>query len=510
MNRIKRLIKNRSVITGIMLIIQLLILSVVIFQFEDQFVYFYTISKCISVVVMLHIINNDSNPAYKIAWLIPIGLLSIFGSLLYIIFGKKPLSKRKRRKMRSMGFYYKMSADSGAAVLKKLEGENEDAALQSGYLNHAADSPPYQGTETRFFPLGEEQFAAMMEDMEQAKRFIFLEYFIITPGVMWNSMLELLERKAKEGVDVRLIYDDFGCTFNLPGKYDQQLEARGIQTCIFNRFRPVLSPRFNNRDHRKICIVDGMIGYTGGLNLADEYINAIERFGHWKDCGVRLKGEAVWGLTTMFLYTWSEMRNGKEDFTLYRPPTLLEPVENDGYVQPFMDSPLDSEAVSETVYLNLINRAKQSVYISTPYLNPDSELMTALMTAAKCGVDVRIVVPHIPDKKFVHALTKSYYPVLVEAGVRIYEYTPGFIHAKTVVVDQKYGLVGTINLDYRSLFLHYECGVWMYQSQAVGQLYEDYCAMLPKCEEITIEECRSRPFYTRIRHSVLRVFAPLI
>ena len=509
MNQIKRWITNRSVVTGIILGLQLLVLTVVIFVFQDQFVYFYTLSKLISVIVILHIINNDSNPAYKIAWLIPIALLSIFGSLLYIIFGKKPISKRKQREMKNKGLYYKMASDSGADVLEKLKEESEDAALQAGYLQNALDFPLYQGTETMFFSLGEEQFACMMEEMAQAKRFIFLEYFIITPGTMWDSMLELLEQKAKEGVDVRLLYDDFGCTFSLPADYDQQLEKKGIQTCIFNRFKPVLSPRFNNRDHRKMCIIDGQVGYTGGLNLADEYINVIERFGHWKDCGVRLHGEAVWSLTMMFLHTWEEVRGCKEDFEVFRP-RFLEPVPDDGYVQPFMDTPLDSQAVSKTVYLNLISRAKRSIYINTPYLNPDNELMTALITSAKCGVDVRIVVPHIPDKKFVHALTKSYYPVLVEAGVKIYEYTPGFMHAKTIVIDQECGMVGTINLDYRSLFLHYECAVWMYRCQAIHQLYEDYCAMLPQCEEITVKMCRSRPFYTRLRHSVLRVFAPMI
>ena len=511
MKRILQLITSRCVIVAALMALQLLAIYCMTLIFQDQFVYFYAACKVISICIVLYIINNNSNPAYQIAWLIPICVLSIFGSLLYLIFGKSQASKRAQKRMRKMDTRYKREIDQREGALAKLRAEDEEAALQSNYLQQAAGVPPYQNTETTFFPTGESQFAAMVEAMQKAQRFIFLEFFIINKGMVWDTVLSLLAQKAKEGVDVRVMYDDVGCMFTLPADYDKQLEQMGIKACVFNRFKPILSPRFNNRDHRKICVVDGNVGFTGGINLADEYINAIEKYGHWKDCGVSLKGEAVWSLTVMFLSAWNDIRKENEDFGRFRPLLLpMEPVKAEGYVQPFTDTPLDNEAVGETVYLNLVNRAKHYVYISTPYLIPGNEMITALCTAAKSGVDVRIVTPHIPDKEFVHALTRSYYPVLVEAGVRIYEYTPGFIHAKTFVVDDAYGVVGTINLDYRSLFLHYECAAWMYRTQAVMQLKEDYLPMLDRCEEITLESCRNRPWYTRLRHSILRVFAPLM
>ncbi len=510
MKKFLKHITSRCAIVAAFMILQLLAVFVVFTVFQNEFVYFYAFFKFISICVILHIINNDSNPAYKIAWLIPIGILSIFGSLLYLIFGKNRISKRAQKKMRRVESRYKMAIDSREGDLAALREENEEVALQSSYLQRAAGVPPYRNTETTFFGEGADQFAAMVREMEQAKRFIFLEFFIIEAGIVWNTILELLVRKVKEGVDVRVMYDDVGCLLTLPKDYDKQLEQMGIKACVFNRFKPVLSPSFNNRDHRKICVVDGIVGFTGGMNLADEYINAVEKYGHWKDCGVSLKGEAVWSFTLMFLSAWGHARGITEEFGLFRPAIPEHPIEAQGYVQPFTDTPLDNEAVGQTVYLNLVSRAKRYVYISTPYLIPDNEMITALITAAKCGVDVRIVTPHIPDKGFVHALTRSYYPVLVEAGVKIYEYTPGFIHAKTFVVDDACAVVGTINLDYRSLYLHYECAAWMYQSRAVLQLKTDYIAMLDVCQEVALESCRNRPWYTRLRHSVLRIFAPLL
>lgn len=328
---------------------------------------------------------------------------------------------------------------------------------------------------------------------------------------MWNSILEILEEKVKQGVEVRLIYDDMGCMFTLPYQYDKKLREKGINACVFNPFAPVLNSGFNNRDHRKICVIDGYIGFNGGINLADEYINEYEKYGHWKDTAVILEGDAVWNLTVMFLSVWNYIHGTTEDYEKYRPNVYQkEKFSADGYIQPYMDSPLDDETVGENVYFNLINNAKDYVYITTPYLIIDNEMMTALSTAAKSGIDVRIITPYVPDKWYVHAVTRAHYEALTENGVKIYEYTPGFIHAKTFVVDDSYSVVGTINLDYRSLYLHFECGTWMYQTDCVMQMKEDFLKTLEVCQPVTLEDCRRVKWYRKIGRSILRIFAPLM
>ena len=382
---------------------------------------------------------------------------------------------------------------------------------QSEYIRRITGAPPSQNTSVEYLPLGELKFARMLEELEKAEHYIFLEYFIIQEGRMWDPILEVLERKAKAGLDVRVMYDDLGCMMTLPPHYKRVLEEKGIRCCVFNPFVPVLSSRLNNRDHRKICVIDGHTGFTGGINLADEYINAYPKHGHWKDTAVLLRGDAVWSLTLMFLSLWDYVRGTRDDYALYHPRRYQrEPVASDGVVQPYTDSPLDDEAVGETVYLNLINKADRYVYITTPYRIISSEMITALATAAKSGLDVRIITPHVADKWYVHAVTRAYYEVLIEAGVRIYEYTPGFIHAKTFTVDDEYGVVGTINLDFRSLYLHFECAAWLYRCSCIPKMREDFMQTLAVSQEVTLEECRGVGLVTRVVRSVLRVFAPLM
>jgi cardiolipin synthase len=330
---------------------------------------------------------------------------------------------------------------------------------------------------------------------------------------MWQTILDILEKKAAEGVDVRLIYDGFGCLTTLPNKYYETLRKKGIKCVVFNPFRPLLNVIQNNRDHRKLCIIDGHTGFTGGINLADEYINQKKRFGHWKDTAIMLKGEAVWNMTIMFLHMWHVITNKKEEgpYENYYPYTYHpEPFAGDGFVQPFCDTPLDNETVGENVYLNIINRAKRYVYICTPYLIIDNEMVTALMLAAKSGIDVRIMTPGIPDKKMVFLLTQSYYEQLLEAGVKIYEYMPGFLHSKTFVCDDEIGVVGTINLDYRSLYLHFEDGVWMYRNSVIADIKKDFVDTMEYCNPISLEFCRSRKLPVRIMQNVLRLVAPML
>ena len=509
MKKILRFITQRVVITALLIVLQALLLFGFIWKLDNYFVYFYAGSVLLSLLITLGIINSKSNPAYKIAWLIPILLFPVFGGLVYLLFGSDRTGRYLRKKLQGIG----TEMDNVIGEAHRRSGAEQlppDAANQSRYISHCAYCPPYQNTTTEYLPLGEVKFERMVEELKKAKHYIFLEYFIIQEGKMWNTILDILRQKAAEGVDVRVIYDDMGCIMILPTGYDKTLEQMGIKCRIFNPFVPILSSRFNTRDHRKICVIDGNVGFTGGINLADEYINAYEKHGHWKDTSILLKGEAVFNLTVMFLSMWDYLdgTTGKTDYSRYYPTVWDENAK--GYVQPFADNPLDDEAVGETVYLNLINKAKRYVYITTPYLILSSEMITALTSAAKCGVDVRIITPHIPDKWYVHAVSRSHYQTLIEAGVKIYEYTPGFIHAKTFVVDDDYAVVGTINLDYRSLYLHFECAVWMYQTPSVAQVRDDFFKTQQISQEITLEECRSLSFPRRLGRSVLRVFAPLM
>ena len=509
MKKILRFITQRVVITALLIVLQALLLFGFIWKLDNYFVYFYAGSVLLSLLITLGIINSKSNPAYKIAWLIPILLFPVFGGLVYLLFGSDRTGRYLRKKLQGIG----TEMDNVIGEAHRRSGAEQlppDAANQSRYISHCAYCPPYQNTTTEYLPLGEVKFERMVEELKKAKHYIFLEYFIIQEGKMWNTILDILRQKAAEGVDVRVIYDDMGCIMILPTGYDKTLEQMGIKCRIFNPFVPILSSRFNTRDHRKICVIDGNVGFTGGINLADEYINAYEKHGHWKDTSILLKGEAVFNLTVMFLSMWDylDSTTGKTDYSRYYPTVWDENAK--GYVQPFADNPLDDEAVGETVYLNLINKAKRYVYITTPYLILSSEMLTALTSAAKCGVDVRIITPHVPDKWYVHAVSRSHYQPLIEAGVKIYEYTPGFIHAKTFVVDDDYAVVGTINLDYRSLYLHFECAVWMYQTPSVAQVRDDFFKTQQISQEITLEECRSLSFPRRLGRSVLRVFAPLM
>ena len=504
------LITHRVFALGVLIFLQAVALVVMIWRFNDYFVFFYAICILISLSVVLWMVNNRSHPAYKLAWTIAIMLFPIFGGFFYLFFGANRLSRRMKNKM---GKVTKEMADALpiiSEVFTNLQQENMTAFRQAYYIANYSYNPIYKNTLTEFLPSGEKKFARMLEELEKAQRYIFLEYFIIQPGKMWDGILSVLVAKAQQGLEVRVIYDDVGCILKLPPKYNETLEEMGIKCSVFNPVLPILTSRLNNRDHRKICVIDGRVGFTGGINLANEYINAVEKHGHWRDTAIMLKGEAVFSLTAMFLSVWDYLRDIKEDYLLFRPQETFPPAYDDGYVQPFADNPLDDEPVGQTVYLNLITKAEDYLYINTPYLIIDDEISTALCAAAKSGVDVRIMTPHIADKWYVHAQTQSYYEVLLESGVKIYEYTPGFNHAKTFVVDDKYGVVGTINLDYRSLYLHFECGVWLYRTKSVLEIKEDFLKTLEVGTSISLYDCYQISWYRRLGRSILRAFAPLM
>ncbi|MGV3026040.1 cardiolipin synthase [Clostridium thermobutyricum] len=511
MRKIFEFLLSRLVIFGFLLFFQVIILLFIVWQLAEAFIYIYIPLLIISGLVVIYIISRRDNPSYKLAWTIPVLIFPIFGGLIYLIFGGKKINLKFRKKIaRAYNEAIKVSVQD-PEIIKELEKENKHAANQAKYTSKYALSPVYKNTTTEYLSPGEKFFERLLEELEKAEKYIFMEYFIIHEGKMWDAILEVLERKVKEGVDVRMLYDDVGCLRILPYRYDEVLRKKGIKCHVFNRFVPFLSVILNNRDHRKITVIDGHTGFTGGINLADEYINEIVRFGHWKDSSIMLKGEAVWNLTVMFLQMWSYESKTKVDYEKFKPQTKNnECFIDDGYVQPYGDSPLDEEIVGENIYLGIITKAKDYVYINTPYLIIDNELVTALTLAAKSGVDVRIVTPHIEDKWYVHMLTRSYYPQLIESGVKIYEYTPGFIHSKTVVSDDEVATVGSINFDYRSLYLHFECGVWLYKTKSVLQIKEDYLETLKICTPITLEMSKDVSWLKKIVTAVFRVFAPLM
>ena len=515
MNFLSKLIKrvfNRTVVCVLGIALQVFYLISLFWSLGTMYTYSYLAFSILGVILALYIVNRDINPSYKIAWIIPILVVPVFGSMFYLFFGNNHSGDRLRKKMNRFNEECKLMLPQDEALIENLHKDTRVVEKQANYLYNYGGYPVYQNTTTTYFPLGEAKFNTLLEELEKAERFIFLEYFIIEEGKMWNAILEILRRKASEGVDVRVIYDDIGCLFTLPYKYDQQLEKMGIKCKVFNQFKPIFSAKMNNRDHRKILIIDGHTAFNGGINLADEYINAIEKHGHWKDTAVMLKGEGVWSFTMMFLTMWNFLNNTKPDnYAMYMPqPEEISEFKSDGYVIPFTDSPLDDEPVGENVYLNIINDAKEYVYITTPYLIIDNEMQTSLILAAKSGIDVRIITPHVPDKWFVHAVTRAHYKTLVKYGVRIYEYTPGFIHAKNFVSDDSVAVVGTINLDFRSLYLHFECATWMYKTHSVLDVKKDYLETLEKCQEITYQDCLKENVFKRIGRAVLRLFAPMM
>ncbi len=508
MRNLTKLVFSRVVIVSLLILVQLGVLLVGMLKFQEYWRWFSLVLRVISVAAILVIISDKTDPAYKMAWIIPILALPVFGLLLYLLFGGNRLSLRIKRKMASFNRVLRSSLREDPAVMERLGALSPGAARQAHYLSETSYGPVYENTEAEYFPLGDTAFPRMLAELRRAERYIFIEYFIIGSGKMWDAIFEILKEKAAAGVDVRVIYDDFGCITVLPMHFRQELAAVGIQCAVFNPYIPILSSRLNNRDHRKFLIVDGKVGFTGGINLADEYINEKERFGHWKDNAILLRGDAVWSMTVMFLSMWNYIHGNVEDVSRYRPAPF-ETVGR-GFVQPYADSPLDFERVGENVYLSLIATAKRSIYITTPYLIPDSTMIGALCTAARAGIDVRIITPRIPDKKYAYALTRANYEILIEAGVRIFEYVPGFIHAKTFWVDGEFATVGTVNLDFRSLYLHFEDGVWMYKSDCLRDIERDFEQTFAVSEEITLDFCRKTGRPTRLWRAVLRIFAPLM
>lgn len=506
----KRLINtlfSKPMMTAYIILFELFLLYLLLSLLSANSKILTVVFKIISILVVIYIYNRHDNPGYKLAWITIILIVPTFGGLLYIMFGGKKVPKELRRTVKDSKQHTEGLLIQKEEVMDQLKNESLEAAKQANYFMKYAGYPCYQKTQTTFIESGEKYYETMITELKKAEKFIFLEYFILEEGKMLNDILDILEEKAKAGVDVRLLYDDAGCIVKVKEGFDAKLRKRGIQCKIFNPITARLAIQMNNRDHRKITVIDNKVGFTGGINLADEYMNEKMVFGHWRDQGIMIKGEAVSNLTIMFLQFWDHGANEKSDYVYFTPSFEAE---DDGYVVPFSDSPTDDESVGESSHLNLIHSAKKYIYIQTPYLILDNVMRDSLELAGKNGIDVRIMVPAIPDKKLVNQVTKSNYQTLLESNVRIYEYTPGFVHAKTLVSDDELGIIGSINLDYRSYFLHFECGVWMYKSKAIESCRDDFLKTLDSCHEITIEEYMKTNVLLRILRSILNLFSPLL
>lgn len=509
MRKLLQFVLNRVFITALIVLLQVGFFLLELFQWANHYVEIALALRVLSIFIVLYLIWKPNNPAVKLAWIVPILIFPLFGGILYLAFGHVIISRKLRNSMRLSDEMMRDNMPDNENVMQKLEAENPAIANQSHYLHVFSGTPVWENTNTVYYPDGLSYWKQLLLDLETAQRFIFLEYFILGEGVMWNEILNILEKKVKQGVEVRLIYDDVGSVFKLPKGYDQKMEQKGIKCVAFNKLIPLMTIILNNRDHRKIVVIDGKIGYTGGINLADEYINYETVYGYWKDAGIRIEGEAVWNFTAMFLQMWNISRGTDEDSGPYRY-YYTEKIEAEGYVQPYGDTPFDDETVGENVYLNMIGYAKKYFYAFTPYLITDNEMCTALKLAAKRGVDVRIVTPGIPDKKTIYWLTQSNYQNLIQAGVKIYQYTPGFIHSKCVLCDDELAAVGTINFDYRSFYHHFECGVLLYRADAIAELKKDMEDTFAVSEKIDIEWCRKKFMKLNVIGPILKLFSPLL
>ena len=505
-----RLLMSKYGFSIIIMLLELFLVFAAFFYFNQLVPNWLSALVIVSLYIgtILAIVNRNMPPESKVTWLL-FAVVPVFGFLLYLMIGERRLSKKEIQQLEKMDSM-KFREDNSYDLRVELKQENKSAfGIVKSLLSMDHNADVYDGTASQYFPLGEEMFEAMLDDLRSAKKFIFLEFYIIDPGLMWNRILEILVDKVQQGVEVKLLYDDIGCMATLSGDYTKRLRKMGIDAHKFNKVIPRMTVAYNNRDHRKILVVDGQVGYTGGINLADEYINHIVRFGHWKDGGVRLEGRAVKALTRLFLMNWYINRGEITDFDRYHFDS--QRVEGKGLYIPYGSGPkpIYKEQVGKAVYQNIINQAIDYVYITTPYLIIDYDLTEDIKNAAMRGVDVRIVTPFIPDKKLIQIVTRGAYPDLLEAGVKIYEYTPGFIHSKNVISDDELAVVGTINFDYRSLVHHYENAVLMYQTETIADIKQDFEDLFDVSKEISLETLQNS-WYQRLLKEIMQLFAPLL
>lgn len=490
-------------------LIQTFILVGIYVKFQSFIPYYTVISSSFVIIMLLYLFNVEMNSSAKMTWMAVIMIVPIFGAAL-LLYTKMDLGHRALKyRLNKIISNTKKTIPQNPATIERLAKEDEGMVAIGKYLSRSGCFPVYENSGVTYFKSGEEKFKELLVQLRKAKKYIFLEYFIIDEGEMWGKVLEILAEKVKEGVDVRVMYDGTCEMSLLPHNYPKMLKKLGIKCRIFAPLTPFFSTLYNYRDHRKILIIDGHTAFTGGINLADEYINKIDRFGHWKDTAVMIKGNAVKSFILMFLQMWN-MYERIPEFEKYLNYDIKKKYATKGFVIPYGDIPLDDDKVGEIVYMDILNRATKYVHIMTPYLILDGEMETALKFAAERGVDVKIILPGIPDKKYAFALAKTHYASLLASGVKIYEYTPGFVHAKVFVSDDIKAVVGTINLDYRSLYHHFECATYMYKTECISDIEEDFNETLNKCKQITKENVRKEKARIKIVGKLLKIISPLM
>lgn len=506
-----RAIFSRFGLMLLLLLLQFGLLFMIFRWFGNLVPHYFGSSILLTVGMVLYLLNCDMDNSVKITWLVVIAVLPVVGVPLFFYIKSNVGHNLLQKRLLQLEGETRAHLPQENETFRKLESQNSGAASLARYLDgRGGGFPVREGTAVTYFPGGEAKFAELLRQLEKAEKYIFVEYFIIDEGLMWGKILEILARKAAEGLDVRVMYDGT-CEFStLPRDYPKRLEKLGIRCKVFSPVMPFVSTHYNYRDHRKILVIDGRVGFTGGVNLADEYINHVEKYGRWKDAAIMLKGEGVRSLTALFLQQWSILREPELEQFLNEPIPVPENAK--GFVTPYGDCPLDGERVGEMVYIDLLNRAQRYVHIMTPYLILDGEMELALRFAAERGVDVHLILPGVPDKKFAYSLAKTHYAALLKSGVKISEWTPGFVHAKVFVVDGKEAVVGTINLDYRSLYHHFENAVWMVDTACIPDIERDFQSTLEQCRivEPTRESIWQNHPLLHVMGVVLKAIAPLM
>lgn len=505
---ILRIFFSRFILIFLLLVVQVLLYVALFAELRKYVPYYAAFEILFAYAMVIYLFNNRMDSSAKLTWLAVIAMAPLFGVALLAFTTSNLGHRRIRRRVEEMIELSENAVPQDEAVLEKLKNDPYGTDDLVRYLNRSGDFPVFTNTEVTYFPLGEKKFEALLKELEKAEKFIFLEYFIIDEGYMWGRILEVLARKAAKGVDVRVLYDGMCEITLLPHDYPRRLASLGIRAKMFAPITPFLSSHYNNRDHRKILVIDGKVAFNGGVNLADEYINRKKPFGHWKDTAVMLRGEAVRSFTLMFLQMWNLTEPEPSFDSKYLLPTHYP--EMPGFVVPYGDCPLDEDKVGETVYMDILNRATDYAYFMTPYLILDGELLNAIKYAAERGVDVRLILPGIPDKKVAYSLAKSHYSELTDAGVKLYEYTPGFVHAKVCVSDGKRAVVGTINLDYRSLYHHFECATYLYKVPCIKEIEDDFNDTLSKCRMVTVKSIAGEKAGYKIVGALLKFLAPLM
>ncbi len=507
MNKLGKILSSRLFIVSVLIFIQIAVIVLPMVFLSAFYIPLFLLFQLLSFIIATNIVNRNNNPDFKIAWLVPVLCFPVGGALLYIMFGRTHLNKKNTAKLRT-------AVESSAGIIKPdnelldMIGEkNAHIRREASYIINNSRSNIYAFTETKFLNPGILFFDDLILELRKAEKYIFLEYFIIGDGEMWQQIFTILKEKVQAGVEVRLLYDDIGTINLLPVNFPDIMHSHGIQTVVFNPYKPSLDRFMNYRDHRKFAIIDGKVAFTGGINISDEYINRKERFGFWEDSCVKLDGDAVTKVVVLYLEMWHFATGEPQDYSKY----IVEyQGRNDGFVIPFSDEPLIRGLIHENAYLNVIDNAKKYVYICTPYLILDDVVENALIRAARSGIDVKIITPHIPDKKIIFEMTQANYERLIDCGVGIYEFVPGFIHTKMIISDDLTAIVGTCNFDYRSFYLHFENGVWMYKSKAVLQARDSFMNSLSVSEKITPEFCKNVSFGRRMLRSLIKVLSPLL